>query len=184
MQREAIARAAAARGLPIDRWFVDDASARDRYDRTALAELRATMRRGGLALVWVWRLDRLGSGALALLQVVTELRNGGVRLISVTESFDSVGPFADAIIAVIGAQAQAELEAIRARTAEARARAERAGKHWGRPPAGTPEQRADLLEQLEKGLTLRKAAKHAGLSYGSAQRINAARAIVEVNPHG
>jgi DNA invertase Pin-like site-specific DNA recombinase len=76
-------------------------------------------------------------------------------------------------MAVIGAMAEAELEAIRARTAEARARAERAGKHWGRPQAGTTIQREALLEQLEKGLTLRSAAKIAGLSYGSAQRIKA-----------
>jgi|GEM_PF-4056196 len=175
MQRDAIERAAQARGQPIDRWFTDDAVARDRWDRAELGELRAAARRGQVRTVWVWRLDRLGAGALQLLQVVTDFRNAGVRLVSVIESFDSGGPFGDAIIAVIGAQAQAELEAIRQRTAEARARAERAGKHWGRPPAGTPEQRADLLEQLEKGLTLRSAAKHAGLSYGSAQRISAAR---------
>jgi DNA invertase Pin-like site-specific DNA recombinase len=172
MQREAISRAASARGLAVDDWFADDA-ARDRFDRPGLVQLRELARRGRLGVVWVWRLDRLGAGALAMLTVVTELRSTGVQLCSVSESFDSRGPFADAMIAVLGAVAEAELEAIRARTAEARARAERAGKHWGRPPAGSELQRLQLLEQLEKGLTLRKAAKVAGLSYGSAQRIKA-----------
>lgn len=108
-----------------------------------------------------------------MLTMVTELRSAGIQLCSVSESFDSKGPFADAMIAVLGAVAEAELEAIRARTAEARARAERAGKHWGRPPAADEAQRIVLIEQLEGGLTLRKAAKVAGLSYGSAQRIKA-----------
>jgi DNA invertase Pin-like site-specific DNA recombinase len=172
MQREAIQRAASARGLAVDDWFADDSS-RDRFDRPGLSELRELARRGRLGVVWVWRLDRLGAGALALLTVVKELKTGGVQICSVSESFDSSGPFADAILAVIGAMAESELEAIRARTAEARARAERAGKHWGRPPAASDVQRITLVEQLEKGLTLRSAAKVAGLSYGSAQRITA-----------
>ncbi len=172
MQRDAISRAASARGLAVDDWFADDA-ARDRFDRPGLIALREQARRGRLAVVWVWRLDRLGAGALAMLTMVTELRSAGIQLCSVSESFDSKGPFADAMIAVLGAVAEAELEAIRARTAEARARAERAGKHWGRPPAGDEAQRLVLFEQLEKGLTLRSAAKVAGLSYGSAQRIKA-----------
>lgn len=172
MQREAISRAASARGLAVDDWFHDDA-ARDRFDRPGLVQLRELARRGRLGVVWVWRLDRLGAGALALLTVVKELRAGGVQICSVSESFDSSGPFADAILAVIGAMAESELEAIRARTAEARLRAERNGKHWGRPQAGTPDQRVILWEQLENGLTLRSAAKVAGLSYGSAQRIKA-----------
>jgi putative DNA-invertase from lambdoid prophage Rac len=172
MQREAIARAAQARGLAVDDWFSDD-YARDRYDRPGLGALRESARRGRLGVVWVWRLDRLGSGALALLTVVKELRTGGVQICSVSESFDSAGPFADCVLAVIGAMAESELEAIRARTAEARARAKRNGKHWGRPPAGSDVQRGVLFEQLEKGLTLRSAAKIAGLSYGSAQRIKA-----------
>lgn len=170
MQREAIQRAASARGLEVDSWFADDA-ARDRYDRPGLGALREAARRGRLGRVWVWRLDRLGAGALALLTVVKELRAGGVQICSVQESFDSAGPFGDAILAVIGAMAESELEAIRQRTAEAKARAERAGKHWGRPQAGTVDQREALRVQLEKGLTLRSAAKVAGLSYGSAQRI-------------
>jgi putative DNA-invertase from lambdoid prophage Rac len=172
MQREAIARAAHARGVAVDDWFSDDA-ARDKFDRPGLSALRESARRGRLGVVWVWRLDRLGAGALALLTVVKELRTGGAQICSVSESFDSAGPFADCVLAVIGAMAESELEAIRARTAEARARAERAGKHWGRPPAASEVQRILLLEQLEKGLTLRSAAKAAGLSYGSAQRIKA-----------
>lgn len=174
LQREAIERAASARGESVGRWYVDEGAKRDRYDRTALSELRADARRGQIGICWVWRLDRLGSGALGILTVVNALRSCGVRLRSVTEAFESSGPFADAILAVMGAMAESELEAIRARTAEARARAARAGKHWGRPRAGTPAQRADLLEQIGQGATLRSAAKHAGLSYGSAQRIRAA----------
>lgn len=173
MQREAIARAAAGRGLSVDAWFSDDA-ARDRFDRPGLLKLREDAKRGRLDAVWVWRLDRLGAGALAMLSVVRELRDCGCRLCSVSESLDTAGPFGDCMIAFLGAMAESELDAIRARTAEARARSDRAGKHWGRPTVATELQRNALVEQLKKGLTLRKAAKIAGLSYGSAQRIMAA----------
>jgi DNA invertase Pin-like site-specific DNA recombinase len=173
MQREAIARAAGFRGEAIDDWFTDEAS-RDRFDRPGLRALREMAGRGRVGVVWVWRLDRLGAGALQLLQVVKELQSRGVRVISVSESFDSTGPMADVILAVIGGMAQSELEAIRERTAEARARAERAGKTWGRPPSAGAEQRAKLALALSQGLTLRKAAKAAGLSYSAAQRIVAA----------
>ncbi len=177
MQRDAIARAAAGRGLSVDDWFTDDA-ARDRFDRPGLGRLRDEAKRGRLDAVWVWRLDRLGAGALAMLQVVRELRETGCRLCSVSESLDTGGPFGDCMIAFLGAMAESELDAIRARTAEARARAERAGKHWGRPQVATEAHRLALVEQLKKGLTLRKAAKVAGLSYGSAQRImSAARQV-------
>lgn len=172
MQRDAIAHTAAGRGLSVDDWFADDA-ARDRFDRPSLGRLRDEARRGHIDCVFVWRLDRLGAGALAMLQIVRELREN-CRVCSVRENLDTAGPFGDVLIAFLGAQAEGELDAIRQRTAEARARAERAGKHWGRPPVATELHRRALAEQLQKGLTLRKAAKVAGLSYGSAQRILAA----------
>ncbi len=119
----------------------------------------------------MFRLDRLARGAHFLLNVVHELRKNGCKIVSVSEGVDLEGPWAVPILAVLGTAAEIELEAIRDRTAAARAKAERAGKHWGRPKAGELDQRAQLRQSLESGLTLRKAAKEAGLSYGTAQRI-------------
>lgn len=170
LQREAIQRAAAARGEPIELWFAERVGGRA-SDRPELDAVRTLARRGELSALWVFRLDRLARGSLFLLNVVGELRKHGCRIVSVSEGVDFDGPWAVPILAVLGTAAEIELEAIRERTAAARAKAERAGKRWGRPPAGEVDQRAQLRQLLERGLTLRKAAKEAGLSYGTAQRI-------------
>jgi putative DNA-invertase from lambdoid prophage Rac len=169
LQREAIQRAAGARGEPIDLWVTEKASGQ-RVDRPELDALREMARRGELSALWVFRLDRLARGAVFLLNVVEELKNNGCRVVTV-EGIDTGSAWAHVVLAVLGTAADIELDALRERMAGARAKAEKAGKRWGRPPAGTPDQRSQLRQALEQGLTLRKAAKHAGLSYSSAQRI-------------
>jgi DNA invertase Pin-like site-specific DNA recombinase len=172
LQREAIERAAAARGEKIDLWVVEKASGK-RVDRPELESLRVLARRGELAALWVFRLDRLARGAVFLLSVVEELKNSGCRVVTV-DGIDTQGTWAPAVLAVLGTAAEIELEAQRDRMAGARAKAEAAGKRWGRP-RGPAEDRlselAALVKGLESGLTLRKAAKEAGLSFGTAQRM-------------
>lgn len=170
LQREAIQRAAAARGELVDLWFSETVGGKA-SERPELDAVRALARRGELSALWVFRLDRLARGALFLVNVVGELRKHGCRIVSVSEGVDFDGPWGVPILAVLGTAAEIELEAIRERTAAAQAKAKRAGKHWGRPRAGEADQRAQLRQLLETGLTLRKAAKEAGLSYGTAQRI-------------
>lgn len=170
LQREAIQRAAAARGERVDLWFAEKVGGKA-WKRPELDAVRVLARRGELSAVWVFRLDRLARGALFLLNVVSELRKNGCRIVSVSENVDFEGPWGTPILAVLGTAAEIELEAIRDRTAAAKKKAEAAGKRWGRPPAGSLDQRAELRQLLEKGLTLRKAAKEAGLTFSTAQRI-------------
>lgn len=171
LQREAIERAAAARGETVDLWFSETVSGKASA-RPQLDAVRALARRGELSTLWVFRLDRLARGAVFLLNVVHELRKHGVKLVSVNESVDFDGPWGVPILAVLGTAAEIELEALRDRTAAAKRKAEAAGKRWGRPPADTTGVQGQLLLQLvESGLTLRKAAKEVGLSRSTAQRI-------------
>jgi putative DNA-invertase from lambdoid prophage Rac len=173
LQRESIQRAASARGEAIDLWFSERVGGKA-SERPELDSVRALARRGELSALWVFRLDRLARGALFLLNVVKELQKHGCRIVSVSENVDLEGTWGLPILAVLGTAAEIELEAIRERTAAAQAKAKRAGKRWGRPPAGELDQRAQLRQLLDQGLTLRKAAKDAGLTYGTAQRIIAA----------
>lgn len=170
LQREAIQRAAAARGEPIDLWFAEKVGGKA-VDRPELDAVRGLARRGELSALWVFRLDRLARGALFLLNTVQELRKHGVKVVSVSDGVDFDGPWSVPILAVLGTAAEIELEALRERTAAARRKAEAAGKRWGRPPAGTAEQLAILQHLINNGLTLRQAAKQAGLAYGTAQRM-------------
>jgi len=171
LQREAITRAAAARGQPVELWFSEKRSGKASL-RPELDAVRDLARRGELDRLWVFKLNRLTRrGATDLLAVVHELRAYGCEVASVADHFSLHGPMGDVVIAVIGAIAEWELENQRDLREAARAAAEARGAKWGRPPAGSADQRAQLRQALEQGLTLRKAAKHAGLSYGSAQRI-------------
>jgi DNA invertase Pin-like site-specific DNA recombinase len=176
LQRDAIERAAAARGENIDLWVAEKASGK-RRDRPELDSLRVLARRGELSTLWVFRLDRLARGAVFLVTVVEELKEAGCRVLT-CDGIDTQGPWAPAVMIILGTAAEIELEAQRERMAAARATAEKAGKSWGRP-RGPAENRDDELAVLvhaieNEGLTLRKAAEKAGLSFGTAQRMAAA----------
>jgi DNA invertase Pin-like site-specific DNA recombinase len=174
LQREAISRAAAARGETIDLWRSEVRSGKASL-RPELDAIRNLARRGELAVLWVFKLNRLTRrGAVDLLATVHELRDYGCEVRSVADHFALHGPMGDVVIAVIGAMAEWELETQRDLREAARAAAEARGRRWGRPPSGTLEQRAMLRQLLDQGLTIRNAAKEAGLSYGAAQRIKAA----------
>jgi DNA invertase Pin-like site-specific DNA recombinase len=173
LQREAIQRAAAARGEAIDLWFAEKVGGQAR-DRPELDSVRALARRGELSALWVFRLDRLARGALFLLNTVQELRQNGCRIVSVSEGIDFEGPWAVPILATLGTCAEIELEALRDRTAAAKRKAERDGKRWGRPRAGTEAQRTGLQLLLDEGMSLREAAETVGLSRSTAQRMIAA----------
>jgi DNA invertase Pin-like site-specific DNA recombinase len=176
LQRDAISRAAAARGETIDLWFSEKVSGK-RTDRPELDRVRDLARRGELGQLWVFRLDRLARGAVFLLNVVQELRKHGCKIVTVSEGVDFEGPWAVPILATLGTAAEIELEAQRDRMAGARAKAEAAGKRWGRPVGPTEDRSAELeilLEAMGEGLTLRQAAEMAGLTYGTAQRMVAA----------
>ena len=170
LQREAIERAAAARGEAVELWFSEKVSGKASA-RPELDAVRALARRGELSTLWVFRLDRLARGAVFLLNVVHELRKHGVKLVSVNESVDFDGPWGVPILAVLGTAAEIELEALRERTAAAKQKAEKAGKRWGRPQSADDVQRAALLQAVKEGLTLRQAAKVAGLARSTAHRI-------------
>lgn len=175
LQRDAISRAAAARGETIDLWFSEKMGGQ-RTDRPELERVRDLARRGEISDLWVFRLDRLSRGAVFLLNVYVELKDSGCKLVAL-DLPNTDGPYAIPILAVLGTAAEIELEAIRDRMAAARAKAEAAGKRWGRPRGPTEDRSAELavlLEAMQEGLTLRQAAEMAGLSYSTAQRMVAA----------
>lgn len=133
-QRRAIERAARARGQRVERWFSEKVSGRS-LRRPVLDEVRAAARRGELAALYVFRLDRLTrSGVADTFHVVEELRRGGCALVSVTDGFDLVGPWGDVVIAVLAAAAQIELAAMKERISAAREKIRASGGKWGRAP--------------------------------------------------
>jgi len=179
LQREAILRAAAARGdPPPDLWFSEVRGGKASL-RPELDAARALARRGELARLWVFKVDRVTRrGASDLLGLVHELRRHGCTLTAVADPLDFEGPVGDIVLAVLGAVAEIELNIQRERREAARALAEARGVKWGRPTLERDDRIAEIavfLELRKQGLTLRRAAKEAGIGYGTAHRLDGGR---------
>ncbi len=145
-QREAIERAAKARGHEIEKWFEEKRSAKT-LDRPVLVQVRDLARQGKIRRLYVFRLDRLArSGVRDLLTVVEELRVAGCSLHTIADGFDLEGPASDVVVAVLGWAAQMERLALGERISAARARVESSGGRWGRPPRVTPELGVKIIE--------------------------------------
>jgi DNA invertase Pin-like site-specific DNA recombinase len=154
-QRSAVELAARARGDEVTLWFAEKASATNNA-RPELERLREAARRGELRRLYVFRVDRLTrTGIRDTLAIVDELRRHGCELVSVADGFDLAGPAAEIVLAVMAWAAKMELAALGERISAARARAEAAGKKWGRPARVTPAQVAEVKRWRVAGDSIR-----------------------------
>lgn len=98
--------------------------------------------------VVVLRLDRIGRRLNEIVNSVTELIEQGVRVRALQQGIDTGGGVAGKVmLAVFGALAEAEREAISERTKEGLAAARKKGKHAGRPVVLTKD-KEDLCTSL------------------------------------
>jgi DNA invertase Pin-like site-specific DNA recombinase len=139
-QRSAVERAAAARGDKLQFVFQEKRSGKT-LSRPELDRLRATIARGEIKRLYVFKLDRLTrSGISDTLQIVEEFRRAGCEIVSVADGFDLNGAAAEIILAVMAWAAKMERLAINERIAAARERVEAEGGAWGRPRRGHTKQ--------------------------------------------
>jgi site-specific DNA recombinase len=88
---------------------------------------------GHVRTVLCYRLDRIGRNALAVLQAVEALEQLGVRLVSITESFDTSTPAGRLQLNMLATIAQFERDSIVQRTSEGKGRRLHAGGWMGGP---------------------------------------------------
>lgn len=128
LQRDALAAASC------ERVFEDVASgAKD--DRAGLAEALEFMRPGDVLVVW--RFDRLARSLRNLIDLVNQLRDGGVELISLREGVDTTTPAGRFAFHLFGAVAEFERDLIRERVQAGLAAARARGRVGGRPKKAT-----------------------------------------------
>ncbi len=156
-QRDALKRAAKARGDRIKDWFEEKRTAK-KLERPALQSLRDAVRAGEVSKLYVFRLDRLTrSGIRDTLGLLEELQHGGCTVVTVGDGFDlgGQGIVGQVVVAVMAWAASMERLALGERIAAARVRVEKSGGHWGRPvrvDRNLAKQMADLRAQ---GKTIR-----------------------------
>lgn len=157
MQRDAIERAALARGARIDEWFAEKvggaAAVRPQLDR-----LRQAVQAGTFDRVFAYRLDRLSRGGIReTLSIVEEFKTHGARIETVADGFALEGAGADVVLAVLAWAAQMERAAIGERVAAARVKVEASGGAWGRPRR-VDDATAAKVRTLSKSRTVREIA--------------------------
>jgi DNA invertase Pin-like site-specific DNA recombinase len=154
MQRDAIERAAQARGDVVASWYADTFTG-GTMARVELAKLRLAARAGDVRRLYVYRLDRLTrSGIRDTLDLVDEFKRHGCELVTVADGFEVGGPAAEIVLAVLAWAAKMERLAIGERISAARVRVEAKGGAWGRPRRMDPETERKARELRAAGHTL------------------------------
>ena len=75
------------------------------------------------------------------------------------------------MLAVLGGLADVERDLIRTRRAEGRSRAQKRGRHMGRPPKLTVAQKAEAQRRRAQGVTLAKLARSYGVGKSTISRL-------------
>ena len=114
--------------------YVDLASAADLRGRAKWRELLARVRKGGVDVVVVVKLDRAFRSAKDTYDTLAELDRHSIRFVATTQLSMDGSPTGRLLLGVLAAVAEFERELIRERTLDGLARARAEGKRLGRPP--------------------------------------------------
>jgi DNA invertase Pin-like site-specific DNA recombinase len=134
LQLEELHRLAIRRGWAVASEYTDIISGASRR-RHGLDRLLADGHSGRLAVVVVWKLDRLGRSLIHMVQVVDDLLGKGVHVVSATEPhMDSTTPQGRLMRNILGSMAEYERELIRERIRAGLERARAKGVRLGRRP--------------------------------------------------
>ncbi|MCB1466198.1 MAG: recombinase family protein [Rhizobiaceae bacterium] len=134
-QHDALRDAGAAR-------IFSDTMSGTRKDRPELGKLLDQLREGDVIVVTKY--DRLARSLKDLLAIVERIQEQGAGFRSLAEDIDTTTPAGRLVFHVFASIAQFERERIVERTIEGLDAARRRGRIGGRPPALTPEQRAEV----------------------------------------
>ena len=142
---------------------------------------------GRVKEVRVHSIDRLGRSTLDILQTIKHFTAFGVNVVSEKEGLRTLqpdgkeNPVAKMIIGILGTLAEFELSRIRERQREGIAKAKERGDYktnGGHKPKLTAEQflnkkgNANCANYIKQGYSLRKAARLADVSLGTAQKVS------------
>jgi DNA invertase Pin-like site-specific DNA recombinase len=142
----------ATRGWQVVKAYVDQASATNLRERTAWRELLEQVRKGGLDLVLVTKLDRAFRSAKDTYDNLAYLDQHKVGFIATTQPIDTSTSTGKLLLGVLAAVAEFERNLIVERTLEGLARAKKQGKKLGRPSG-----RKDSKPRSKRGYLLRYA---------------------------
>jgi len=142
------AQLAALDAAGCDPVFREEASG-GQTDRTELARAIGALKPGDVLVVW--KLDRLSRSLRDLLFTLEAITAAGAGFRSLTEAVDTTTAAGRLMTQTLGAFAEFERAMIRERTMNGLAHARKAGRHLGRRPSLTGQQRAEIITKAESG---------------------------------
>jgi DNA invertase Pin-like site-specific DNA recombinase len=162
------------RGWQITRQYVDVVSgAKER--RPQLDKLVYDVQRGLVSIIIVVRLDRLSRRLKHLVNLLAELGERNVALISIKEGLDFSTSTGRLLFHVIGALAEFERDLIRERVKAGLAFAKSRGVKIGRPVKIDPATMTKIRDMKAQGASLRMIAQALNISRSAAHNIIATR---------
>jgi DNA invertase Pin-like site-specific DNA recombinase len=153
--------------------FADQKSGKS-LDRPGLQKMRLAASKRQFDHLLFWDLSRLSRGGVSeTLRLLEELRGWGVGWRSFQEAYiDTLGPFSDAVIAILASIAKMEREKIRERTIAGLACARKQGRIGGRPKATENYKLVQQVDSLRaKDQSIRKIAATVGVSPTTVQKL-------------
>jgi DNA invertase Pin-like site-specific DNA recombinase len=142
------AQLAALAAAGCDPVFREEASG-GQADRPELARAIGALKPGDVLVVW--KLDRLSRSLRDLLFTLEAITAAGAGFRSMTEAVDTTTPAGRLMTQTLGAFAEFERAMIRERTMNGLVHARKAGRHLGRRPSLTGQQRAEIIAKAESG---------------------------------
>lgn len=142
--------------------------------RPQLEMMLQAARRGEIARIVAYKLDRLGRSAVHLALILEELARLKIPVVFTSQGIDTSeeNPVGKLQLGVLMAFAEFEREMIRERTREGQAAARKRGSVFGRPP--TARRHAErVLEMQKAGRSVRQTAAELGISPSSVARMRA-----------
>ncbi len=131
-----------------ERVFEERASG-GRWDRPELHRMLDQLRQGDVVIVW--KLDRLSRSLKDLLTIMEKIDAAGAGFRSLTEAIDTTTPAGRMMMQMVGVFAEFEREMIRERTKAGLERARKKGRHPGRKPKLSDDQRQEIRDLVASG---------------------------------
>lgn len=156
MQKDALEKWAVENASDWGETLITDEMTGTTMDRPGWREVERRIEDGSVDTIVVWKMDRLGRGAIALLRLMERLREKGINLISLRDNIDlstSTGRLIVGLLALLSEwENELRSERVRAGMAAAKLRGKRIG---GQNQGQRSERVKALLPDIEKELRTR-----------------------------
>jgi DNA invertase Pin-like site-specific DNA recombinase len=151
--------------------YIDQRSGKTE-DRPQFLKMMADAKAGKFTELYIWALDRLSRGGIeATLKIVRELKERGVRVVSLKDAWlDTSHPCSDLVISVMAWAAEQERIRLSERMQAGRQRAKAAGVKLGRKPFVIGSHQLDARSMREDGHSYQEIAERIGCSKSAIAR--------------